>query len=70
MKLYLQLVRLLRRAGTLFGVAMGVAMVIATDWTTGLACGFISGLLLTLGAPALLLAFKGLKNWHAVHSEI
>ena len=70
MKLYLQLVRLFRRAGIMFGLAVGVAMVIATDWTAGLACGFFSGLLLILGVPALLLAFKGLANRHAAHGEI
>ena len=70
MKLYFQLVRLFPHAGIVFGVVVGVAMVIATNWTAGLACGFFSGLLLTFIAPALLLAFKALENRHAAHGEI
>jgi hypothetical protein len=61
MRLYLCLVRLFVGAGMLFGIVLGILLGISTDLATGIAWGFSSGLLLTLGVPALLLVM-GRKN--------
>lgn len=61
MKLYWQLVRYFLVAGALFGLAMGVLIVIATNGIVGLGYGVLAGALLMFGVP-LILVIAGHKN--------